>query len=99
MLTCPILNEAELRYNEGRNELALVGNNSHLIDELIYQEQRFNLLRSDIFTIRCLEQILDTLGEIKLTILQIARITGMEESILVECLRIGGITMIISPLP
>ena len=35
-------------------------------------------------------------GEIKLAILHVAGITGMEESILVECLRIGGITMIIS---
>ena len=64
MLTSPILYEAELRYNEGRNELALVGDDCHLIDELIHQEQRLHLLRSDIFTIRSLEQILDTLGEV-----------------------------------
>ena len=67
--------------SEGRMVRMLTDNNSHLIDKLIYQEQRFYLLRSDILTVGCLEQVLDTLGEIKLAILQVAGITGMEESI------------------
>lgn len=69
MLACPVLNKSKLRYDECRHKLALVSNDSHLVDKLVNKQQRLHLLGSDILAIGSLEQVLDALGEEQLSIL------------------------------
>ena len=96
VLTCPFLYKAELWNNECRHKLALVGDDCHLVDKLVNKQQCLYLLWSDILTIGCLEQVLDTLGEEQLAVLHISGIASTEEAFLVEHLGIGGVAMIIT---
>ena len=95
MLACPVLNKSELRHDECRHKLALVSNDSHLVDKLVNKQQRLHLLGSDILAIGSLEQVLDALGEEQLAILHISSIASTEEALLIEHLGIGGVAMII----
>ena len=71
------------RYNERRNKLPLVGNDSYLVDVAVYNHTRLQSLRRDVFPVRGLEQVLDTFGQIQGTSLQPSGITRMEPSVLV----------------
>ena len=84
MLMGPSLKLTVLRHDEGRDELTLVSYDSHLVHELIHEEQRLDHLRSDILTVARLEEVLDALREIELAVLQITCITGMEEAVGIE---------------
>ena len=42
---------------------ATVADYGHLLDILVLAEAAFNSLRSDVFSIGCLEEVLDTVGK------------------------------------
>ena len=72
------------RYNQCRYKLTLVGNNSYLIDITVDNQFGFQCLRSDVFSVRCLKQVFDTLCQIQLPIFKIAGITGMKPTFFID---------------
>ena len=68
--------------DEGGDELALVGDDGNLVDELVNEQLRLNHLWCDVFTVGGLEQVLDALFQEELTILQVTGITGLEVAVL-----------------
>ena len=50
-VACPLLNEAEFGYDECRYELALVGNDGHLVDVFVDQQHGFHHLRGNVFAV------------------------------------------------
>ena len=56
-----VLDKPVHRNDQSRNKLPLICDNSNLINITVYHQFGFQCLRSNIFTIRCLKQILNAL--------------------------------------
>ena len=80
-LFCILLHESIYRNNQSGYKLTLIGDNGNLIDITVNNQLRFQSLRSDIFTIRCFEQVFNAFRQEKLAILKVACISCVEPSI------------------
>ena len=76
-----VLDKPVHRHNQGRNELALICDNSDLIDIAVNNQFGFQRLRGNILSVRCLEQVLDTFCKEKLSVLEITGISRMEPAV------------------
>ena len=57
-----------------------------LIDITVHDKLRLYQLWSDVFPVRCLEQVLDAVSQIKFSVFHIAGITCMEPPFFINCL-------------
>ena len=97
MLTGVLFQQGIDGNDEGRNELALVGYDSYLVHVLVDQYLRLYHLRSDIFAVRGLEEILDALLQEQLAALQVARVARAEVAVVGKRLACQVLTVVIAP--
>ena len=71
-------------HDEGGDELALVGDDGHLVDVAVYDELRLQRLRRDVLAVRRLEQVLDALLQVERAALQASGVARVEPSVLVD---------------
>ena len=83
----PFLQQGVVGNHECRDELALVGDNSNFIDIAIHHELGLQSLRRDILAVAGLEEVLDTVGEEELAVLDVAAVAGVEPAVLIDGLR------------
>ena len=77
----PLLEELVVGNDECRDELVLVGNDCHLVDEAIDDELRLQHLRRDVLAVAGLEEVLDTIGEVELAVLDVTAVAGVKPSV------------------
>ena len=69
------------RNNQSGNKLTLIGNNGNLVNITVNNQFRFQSLRSNIFAVRCFEQVFNAFRQEKLAIFKVTGITCVEPSI------------------
>ena len=95
-LTCLASQYLPVGVYQCAHELISIPDDCHLLDDWVDCEHSLEHLWSDVLTVGSLEEILNTLCEIKGISLKTSSIARTEEAILGEGLRIGSIIMIIA---
>ena len=71
-------------YDEGRHELALVGNDGYLVDVFVYEQLRFYHLRGNILAVAGFEEVFDALRQEQFAVLHISGIASAEIAVVGE---------------